>query len=153
MSTRDPIDNLRYFAGRICTIHTRPSNWKLDQQQNLDYFMGLVESIDPMGVVLKNTINSNKTYVFLESIIAIAEESVHESTEDLKKAIEDYDSKKAEILKTNPNLATSKPAKAPTPPPPPPSPCSSGGCGSSSFMDINSITQIAGQAREKLKGQ
>lgn len=152
MSHRDPIDALRYFVGRICTIHARPSNWKLDQQQNLDYYMGLVETIDPMGVVLKNTINSNKTYVFLESVIAIAEESVHESTEELKKAVEEYDAKKSEILKTNPNLASSKPTKPAPPPPPPPSPCSSGGCGSTSFLDINNITQIAGQAREKLKG-
>lgn len=154
MSQQDPISNLRYFVGRVCTVHSRPSNWKLDQQQNLDYFMGVVESIDPMGLVLKNTINSKKTYVFLESIIAIAEESIHESTEELQKAVEEYDAKKAEILKTNPNLASSKPPRPTAPPPPPARPsggCASGGCGSSKeFVNIGNITQIAAEARDRI---
>ena len=151
MSNRDPIDNLRHFVGRVCTVHTRPTNWKHDQQQSLDYFMGVVDSIDALGMMLTNVINRNKTYIFLEAIIAIAEETVIDPADPSQvKAAEEYEKKKAEIVKDNPSLQTSKPKPVAPPPPPPQSSCG-GGCGSSSFMDIKNITQIAGQAREKLK--
>lgn len=156
MNDKDPSSNLRYFVGRICTIHTRPTNWKHDQQQNLDYFMGLVESIDPLGLMLQNVINQKKTYIFLESLIAIAEETVIDPDDpEQVKAANDYDKKKEEVVKANPNIASSKPKSPPPPAPQPPaSSCSSGGCGGgSAFLDINSITQIAGQARNKLKSE
>lgn len=145
--------SLHYFVGRIVTIHTRPTNWKHSQEQSLDYFMGLVDSVEPLGIMLTNVLNRKKTFLFLDSIIGIAEETIVDpEDQEQMKAILDYEEKKKKILQDNPSLVTPKTSR-PMAPPPPPQPPSSGGCGGGcgdSFVNIKSISQISQAAREKL---
>jgi hypothetical protein len=133
MNPNDPIDSLDYFVGKICTVHTGPTNWKYQPQENLDYFMGLVNSVGDIGLCLTNVITHGKTFIFTKDIIAISEEAVYdEGDPKYEAAIKDYEEKKTKLLKNNPKLVTPEPqGKAsqprpkaeikpiPSPPPPP----------------------------------
>mgnify|MGYP003328882632 CR=1 FL=1 len=70
------IPKLNYFLNKPCTIITSPINRDFTEKQLLDYFTGFVESVDSTGVLLRQLSGTQKTYIFINNIISIAEEAV-----------------------------------------------------------------------------
>lgn len=141
------LKKLDYFVGKVCTVLTGPTNWKLDQKQTLDYFLGVVESIDNLGVVLVNVINNKKTYIFSDSLVAIAEETVVDPNDQQTiDELEEYQSQKNNLLNLNPRL---QPKIEPVAPVSQKTSCGSS-CGSSKYVDIESITNISNHAKKIL---
>lgn len=105
-------ENTKYFLGRICTIITKSINrdFKAENpgtypQQVFEYFLGLVESIDQQGVMLKQIGSDRRTYFFMHNIIGIAEEEVL----DPEKPV---DAKKIDQIKEEHRQETSRVQKA-----------------------------------------
>lgn len=67
---------LQYFINKPCTILTSPINRNFTEKQLLDYFTGFVESVDSEGILLRQLSGNQKTYIFLNNVISIAEEMV-----------------------------------------------------------------------------
>ena len=77
------LKNLNYFIGKVCTIFTVPINREYQKenpgtypQQLYTYFVGVVESINEYGIMLKQLQSKNKSFYFVSHIIGIAEEEV-----------------------------------------------------------------------------
>lgn len=83
---------LNYFVGKVCTIFTRPINrdFYVEAQESgtsalkqvMLYSIGYVESIDEMGVWLKQLHSSRKSFFYHDQIVNIAEEEVLDPKED-----------------------------------------------------------------------
>ena len=98
-------ENLNYFKGKVCTIICRSMNRNFQEEgpktyptQVYDYFVGIVESIDQNGILLKKINNNLKSYFYHSSIICISEEEVIDDTHPMKEKIlkEFEESKKIE---------------------------------------------------------
>jgi hypothetical protein len=70
------ISKLNYFLHKPCTIITSPINRNFTEQQALDYFTGFVESIDSVGIMMRQLSGPQKTYIFINNIVSIAEEAI-----------------------------------------------------------------------------
>jgi hypothetical protein len=88
------LDKLNYFVNRPCSVFTSPINRDFKQEnpkaypgQLLAYFTGFVESVDEFGVMLKHFTGSQKTYILLPNIVAIAEESIEPMPEPKIEAV------------------------------------------------------------------
>jgi len=90
--------DLQYFIGKLCTIFTTPMNRDFQSEAPHDYpkalykyFMGVVESITPNGILLTQVSTGLKTYFMRPQIVAIAEEELldPENPEDAE-AIEKF---------------------------------------------------------------
>jgi hypothetical protein len=68
--------DLSYFINKPCTIFTVPINRNFTEKQLLDYFTGFVESFDENGIFIKQLTGNQKTYIFLNNVISIAEEAM-----------------------------------------------------------------------------
>jgi len=92
------MSNIKYFEGKVCTVFTvaMNRNFKEENPENypkpiFHYFMGIVESVDAIGIMLKQLNTNAKTYLFIKSVIAIAEEEVLDPAKpDDAKIIEQY---------------------------------------------------------------
>lgn len=72
-----------YFVGRICTVLTKINN-NFETQVAIEYFTGIVESIDKNYVVMKQ-VNSDRRSLFMaQNIVALVEEEVVEDEETIK---------------------------------------------------------------------
>jgi hypothetical protein len=82
---------LKYFKGKPCTISTVEINFRFKEQQMMDYFMGIVETIDEHGIWIVHPITKCRSYVFLNYIVSISEEQVlYEDNPADAKIIEEY---------------------------------------------------------------
>lgn len=87
---------LQYFVGKVCTVFTHPINrdFKTESpdtypRQLLYYFLGLVESVDDDGIMLRQISSNQRTFLYHLGIIGIAEEQVLDpSKEEDAKTIE-----------------------------------------------------------------
>ena len=70
------MQHLDYFIGKICTVFTSPINRNYKEEQLHNYFLGIVESVDEVGISLKQLTGNLKTFLFLRNIVGIAEEEV-----------------------------------------------------------------------------
>jgi len=103
----NPIERLQHFVGRPCTILTRGINRDFINENPhnypellINYFTGIVESVDEMGIMMKQLVStkSQKTYFFLHSIVGIAEEEqLDPNNPDDAKAIEKIKTKTQEV--------------------------------------------------------
>jgi hypothetical protein len=99
------LKNLKYFKGKVCSVFTHPINRNFHQenpknfiQQNVLYFVGLVEDIEEEGILITQLQTGFKSYFFLANIIAICEEEVLDpSKEQDAKVIDDIRNKDAQI--------------------------------------------------------
>jgi len=76
---KDAIKNLDYFVGKAVTIITVNINRQFDERQLCDYFVGVVDSIDSMGVMTTHPVTGCKNYYPFANICAISEEQVLDS--------------------------------------------------------------------------
>ena len=82
---------LKYFKGKPCTISTVEINFRFKEQQMMDYFMGIVETIDEHGIWLVHPVTKCRSYIFLTHIVSIAEEQIlYEDNPADAKIIDDY---------------------------------------------------------------
>lgn len=82
---------LNYFVGKVCTVSTTQINFRFKEEQMMDYFMGVVESIDENGLIMTHPQTGCKTYVAMPHVVSIAEEQVlFENNPEDKKIIEEY---------------------------------------------------------------
>ncbi len=133
MNPYDPIKSFDHFVGKICSIHTIPTNWKLSTEEVLDYYVGIVNSVNECGICLTNVVNQKKTFIFTPAIVAIAEETVVDRDDpDSENMLKEYREKKKDIFQYNPKIVKTEPA-APVVKDKPLSP----------FVDISSITKLA----------
>lgn len=101
----DPIESFDYFVGKVCTIHTKPTNWGLTPEGLLDYYTGIVDSVNECGICMTNVVNRKKTFIMMPAVIAIAEETMIEGgKEEHEASVKDYDAKKRDIFKHNPAI-------------------------------------------------
>jgi hypothetical protein len=151
MNPYQPITSFDYFVGKVCTIHTRQINWKLNAEQNIDYFVGIVNSINECGVCLTNVINHKKTFIMTPAIVAIAEETLMEGgREEHEATVKEYEEKKREVFKNNPNVVSAAPSALPEPPAIPPSkPITK--VNDSPFVSIASMTAHVKAAKDKFQ--
>ncbi len=75
------MENLRYFIGKICTVFTVPfnrdfkaENPEMYPQQLINYFVGEVVSVDQLGIMLSQSGSGLRTFLFMHSIVGIAQE-------------------------------------------------------------------------------
>jgi hypothetical protein len=83
---KEALKNLKYFVGKAVTIITTAINRDFDERQKCDYFLGVVESVDELGILTLHPITGCKNYYFYSQICAISEEQVlyPEKPEDAK---------------------------------------------------------------------
>ena len=121
---------LKYFKGKPCTISTVEINFRFKEQQMMDYFMGIVETIDKHGIWIVHPITKCRSYILLSHIVSISEEQVlYEDNPQDAKIIEEY-------RKEKPITA----AQTIIPP-------------ESSFVNPVSLAKIAKDAKEAFKGR
>ena len=75
--------HLTYFRGKVCSIFTHPTNRNFKEEnpktyleQNIMYFVGVLEEVDEYGIFVTQIQTGLKSYFFLNSIIGICEEEV-----------------------------------------------------------------------------
>lgn len=147
MSPYQPIPSFDYFINKVCTIHTRQINWSLDPQQNIDYFVGIVNSVNECGICLTNVINHKKTFIMMPAVVAIAEETVMDgSKEDYETSSKEYDQKKQEIFGKNPKIIAES---IPQPQPAAPRPINR--VENNPFVDLSKMTAHVKAARDRSK--
>lgn len=133
----DQIESFDYFVGKVCSVHTRPLNWRLDDDATVAYYVGVVNSVNECGVCVTNVVNGNKTFIMMPHVVAIAEESVVDREDPgTEKMLRDLEERKKQIY-----------AQAPAPPKERPLQQ----VGGSPFVDLDSITQFAKRAKGELK--
>lgn len=85
------IEKLQYFVGKPCTIFTIEVNFRFKQEQMIDYFHGVIDSIDEHGVFLTHNIAKTKTFIALSYIVGITEEQIlYEDNPEHTSIIEEY---------------------------------------------------------------
>jgi hypothetical protein len=115
---KEALENLKYFVGKAVSIFTGPINRDFDERQKCDYFVGIVKSVDSMGIMTQHPITGCCNYYFYSQIVGIAEEQILDSA--------------------NPEHATviaeieAKRRMATTPPP------------SNNLVDVNALSKLAG---------
>lgn len=118
---KDALKNLKYFVGKAVTIITTPINRDFDERQKCDYFVGIVESVDEMGIMTQHPVTGCKNYSFYGQIISISEEQVTTDPEVI-----------AEIKEKRQGAAALLPIEIPPVEQPPSSP----------FIDIESLSKL-----------
>ena len=75
--------SLNYFKGKVCSVFTRSINRNFHQenpktflQQNVMYFVGVIEEVDDNGILMTQLQTGLKNYFFLSGLVAICEEEV-----------------------------------------------------------------------------
>jgi ferredoxin-fold anticodon binding domain-containing protein len=73
------IQELQYFVGKVCTIHTDSLSQNLDPKQMFTYFTGYIKSIDQYSVIIERIAGGRfLTFVKMSNVVAITEEEVEE---------------------------------------------------------------------------
>lgn len=105
------MEALKYFIGKLCTISTVNINFNFKYEQMLDYFSGIIESIDNDGIIMIHPTTNCKNYIFLQYIVSISEEQVlYADNPEHAKIIEDYKKPKNQFV--NPTVMSDIAKKA-----------------------------------------
>lgn len=92
---KQALKNLEYFVGKAVTIITTPINRDFDERQKCDYFVGIVEAVDELGIMTQHPITACKNYYFYGQICSISEEQVLDSQNpDDAELIEELETKR-----------------------------------------------------------
>lgn len=84
-------DSIKYFVGKVCTITTLQINFRFQEEQMMDYFMGIIDSIDDQGILVTHSVTKCKSFIFFPHIVSICEEQVlYEDNPEHKKIIDEY---------------------------------------------------------------
>lgn len=84
-------DFAKYFIGKPCTVSTLQINFRFKEEQMMDYFMGIIDSIDEHGILMTHPVTKCKNYIFLQYVVGIAEEQVlYEDNPEHAKIIDEY---------------------------------------------------------------
>jgi hypothetical protein len=76
--------NTAYFIGRYCTIITRPINRSFKEEILLQYFTGVVHSINNEVLFLTQLDGSLMTAIYKDQIVAIAEERIENNEQKIQ---------------------------------------------------------------------
>ncbi len=95
------LKKIQYFVGKPCTVFTTPINRNFKEEgpesypaQIIQYFVGIIDSIDETGIELTQVASGNKSYFFLPQVIGIAEEELLDPSDPVEsKVIEQIKSK------------------------------------------------------------
>jgi hypothetical protein len=84
-------DYLKYFVGKACTVTTIQINFRFKEEQMMDYFMGIIDEITPLGIIMTHPVTKCKNIIFFPHVVSISEEQVlYENNPDDAKIIEQY---------------------------------------------------------------
>ena len=127
---KDALKNLEYFVGKAVTIITGPINRDFDERQKCDYFVGVVASVDSMGLMTQHPITGCKNYYFYSQICSISEEQVldPEDPEDAKLIAELEEKQRAAIAAAEAEAEAEPPLRELPP---------------SAFVDIESLNKLS----------
>ena len=78
------IEDLKYFVGKYCTITTVQINYRFKYEEMINYFMGRVESVGEVGLMIVHHVTKCKSFIFLNQIVSISEEQYTEDPEIIK---------------------------------------------------------------------
>ncbi len=139
------MSDLSYFIGRVCTILTKPINRQFSEEDNINYFIGEILSIDALGITIASVVDDTRSFFYKESIIGICEEPSYnpEDEEDLKK-IAEHENKKREIFM----LPSEEPAPEPIPEQQSEPMVYEEGINDQPFLDTNALREMAKQAKQ-----
>lgn len=113
------MNNLDYFVGKGCSIITHSINKDFTKEEWNDYFVGRIDAIDEIGILMTHLFTGCKNYFFIKNVIAIIEEqTLHPANPDHAKVIDELNSKK--------NISTKLPSQ-----------------NNSAFVDIQSLASLA----------
>lgn len=116
---KEALGHLKYFVGKAVTVFTGPINREFDERQKCDYFVGVVKSVDEMGIMTQHPITGCCNYYFFSQIIGICEEQMlHPENPEHAKIIDELKEKRQTV-------------QAPLPP-------------DQKLVDINMLSQLAG---------
>lgn len=108
---------LEYFKGKPCSIFTRGINRNFKEEDpsklienNIFYFVGVIEEVDQDGILITQTQTGFKSYFFKNSLVAICEEEYLDPTiekdQKIITAIKDKDKQAKDLInkyKQNPS--------------------------------------------------
>jgi hypothetical protein len=138
MNPYEPIKSFDYFINKVCTVIIRPISMKLNPEQNLDYFVGIVNSVNECGICITNVVNHKKTFIMMPAVVAIAEETIVEK-DNFEENNKEYQDRKKEVFGNN---TTIYPGKTPSKP--------ITKVNDNPFVDIAAITRHAKAAKDKV---
>lgn len=148
-----------YFVGKPVTVVTVGSSLRFSPENHLNYFIGILRSVDEWTCTLLHPVTGGRSIFRLEHVVAMHEEQQMnpEDPEDLK-YLQNQDVKREEFKKNNPNLfarPTAPPtsAREPQTPPPMSSPMPSVKIKSqdTQFVDLDQLQDLAKLSRSKKK--
>lgn len=133
------VNQLKYFEGKVCTIFLGPINRSLDEKQLINYFVGLIETVDEDCIWALHPVIKTRSCYFIKNIYSITEEQVLDpnNPEDAK-VIQDFEEQKAKTYNAPPQPAVQEDV------------CEAEH-NNSPFVDVASITQLAQRAKQSLK--
>jgi len=67
--------SLEFFVGKVCTIFVVPINRHFDEKTNIEYFLGIIQKIEELGIWYSHITNGKMNFVFMNHIVSIAEET------------------------------------------------------------------------------
>ena len=125
--------DLQYFVGKLCSVFTTPMNRDFQSEAPHDYpkalykyFMGVVESVSPHGLLLTQASTGLKTYFYHNQIVAVAEEEL----------LDPNDPEDASVIEKFQPVTISQPAPEVTVP-------------EGQYMDADAMMEISRQLKEK----
>ncbi len=130
---------LQYFVNKPCSVFVEPTARQLNEKQAISYFLGVIESIDDSGVMMRHPATGCKNFFFRNYVVGICEEEILDpANPNDAKAIEQYKQKADKVAQ-------------PPAPPPPQEDVHQTEVNDSPFVDINAITELAKRAKKSLK--
>lgn len=129
---------LEYFIGKVCTIFTGPINRTFQEQQLLDYFVGVVDAVDENGILMTHTITGAKNFYFFPNILSISEEQL----------LDPADPEDAKMIEEIKKSKQGEQAKTPPPPPPVKEDVHETEVNESPFVDVSAIHALAQRAKQ-----
>lgn len=81
----------QYFKGKPVTITTVQINFRFKEEAMADYFSGIVEIVDEMGIWLLHGVTHTRTFILYPHIVSVTEEQMlYEDNPEHAKIIEEY---------------------------------------------------------------
>ena len=124
----ETFEYLLTFRGKVVTVCTGAINHPFNMGQMQDYFVGIVESLNPEAMVLRHHITGGRAIIFLNKVISITEEQCLDPNDPNDKLLIEAMEKKRKgqaqppKMEEAPPVAPAEPPEKPKPRPKPPLP-------------------------------
>ncbi len=144
---------LQQFVGKPCSIFVEPNARQLNEKQAINYYLGVVESVDADGVLMRHPGTGCRNFFFMRYVVGLCEEEILDpNNPDDAKVIEQYKKQvdKEEAKQPAPPQMP-RPPMPPMPAQPPKEDLHQQQVGDSPFVELNAIQELAKRAKSNIK--